>query len=100
MPRDEPGPHKFRTLQLGGGSVIGQKEGAVWAGWGGTALFLICWLTVWWISSFSLFLWAGLMCLGAIMCFYGGVYRSRWFFLPGLLAVVVAIGVFVAGRLE
>jgi hypothetical protein len=41
-------------------------------------------------------LWIGLMSLGAAMCFYGGVRRSKWFFLPNCAAVIVTAGVLVA----
>lgn len=67
-----------------------------WAGWGGTALFIASWLMISYISAFSFPLWIGLMSLGAVMCFYGGLRRSRWFFLPGFAAVIVTVGVLVA----
>jgi hypothetical protein len=76
--------------------MIAQRAGAVWTGWAGTTLSLICWLTVWRISSLSFILWAGLMGLGAIMCFYAGIYRSKWFFLPGIAALIVTLGVFIS----
>ena len=73
-----------------------QRADAAWAGWGGTALFLVSWLMISLISAFSLLLWIGLMLLGAIMCFYGGARRSKWFLVPGFAAVIVAAGVLVA----
>jgi hypothetical protein len=73
-----------------------RKTRALWTGWGGTTLFLTCWLAVSWISSLSFLLWIGLMCLCAIMCFCGGIYRSRWFLLPGFAAVVITVGVVMA----
>jgi hypothetical protein len=36
------------------------------------------------------------MSLGAVMCFYGGVRRSKWFFLPSFAAVIVTAGVLFA----
>jgi hypothetical protein len=76
--------------------MIAQREDALWAGRGGTALFLACWLLISRISAFSFPLWVGLMSLGAVMCFYGGVRRSRWFFLPSFAAMIVTAGVLVA----
>jgi hypothetical protein len=66
------------------------------AGWAGTALFLACWLMISRISAFSFPLWVGLMLLGAAMCFYGGLCRSKWFLLPGFAAALVTVGVTVA----
>jgi hypothetical protein len=76
--------------------MIAQRPDALWAGWGGTAVFLCCWVTISWISSFSLLLWVGLMSLGAVMCFYGGVCRSKWFFFVGIAAMIVTTGVLVS----
>ena len=75
--------------------MIAQWADAVWAGWGGTALFLASWLMISRISAFSFLLWIGLMLLGAIMCFYGGARRSKWFLVPGFAAVIVTAGVLV-----
>ena len=76
--------------------MIPKRAGALWAGWGGIALFLASWLLINRISAFSVTLWVGLMSLGAVMCFYGGVRRSKWFFLPAFAAVLVMAGVFTA----
>jgi hypothetical protein len=57
--------------------MIAQRADALWAGCGGTALFLACWLMISRISAFSFLLWVGLMLSGAGMCFYGGVCRSK-----------------------
>lgn len=76
--------------------MINQRSDALWAGWGGTALFLASWLMISRITALSLLLWAGLMSLGAVMCFYGGICRSKWFFLPSFAAVIVTTGVLVA----
>lgn len=76
--------------------MIAQRPGALWAGWGGTSLFLACWLMISWISAFSFLLWVGLMSLGAVMCFYGGICSSKWFFFSGFGAVIVIAGVLVA----
>ncbi len=67
---------------------------ALWIGYCGTVLLITCWLAVWWISALSFVLWIGLMSLSAIMCLYGGTYRSRWFFFPAFVAFVVTIGLF------
>ena len=76
--------------------MIAQRAGALWAGWGGTVLFLASWLMISRISALSFLLWVGLMSLAAVICFYGGVRRSKWFFLPSLAAVIVTVGVLVA----
>lgn len=76
--------------------MIAQRPAALRAGWGGTTLFLACWLMISRISAFSLLLWVGLMSLGAIMCIYAGVCRTKWFFLPGFAAVIVTAGVLFA----
>jgi RHS repeat-associated protein len=57
-----------------------RRTNALWIGYCGTVLLITCWLAVWWISALSFVLWIGLMSLSAIMCLYGGIYRSRWFF--------------------
>ena len=76
--------------------MIARRSDALWIGWGGTIVFLCSWLLIARISALSFLLWAGLMVLGAVMCFYGGVQRSKWFFLPGCVAVVVMAGVLLA----
>lgn len=76
--------------------MIVQRTDAMWAGWGGTVVFLGSWLMISRISAFSFSLWIGLMLLGALMCFYAGLRRNRWFFLPGFAAVIVTAGVLVA----
>jgi len=73
--------------------MIAQRGYAVWAGWGGTVLFLVSWLAIARISVLSFPLWIGLMLSGAILCFYGGARRSKWFLVPGFAAVVVTAGV-------
>ena len=76
--------------------MTARRADALWAGWGGTVLFLACWLMISRMSAFSFLLWVGLMSLGAVMFFYGGVCRSKWFFFPGFAAVIVIAGVLVA----
>ncbi len=78
--------------------MIDQRLGAL-VGWSGTALFLTCWLMIASISALSELLWAGLMLSGATMCLYGAIRRSKWFFLPCIIAVIVTAGVFFAARL-
>lgn len=73
-----------------------QKTNAMWAGWSGTAVFMVSWLLISHISSFSFPLWIGLMLLGAVLCFYGGIRCNKWFFLPSGVAITVLIGVLVA----
>ena len=63
-----------------------------WSGWGGTALFVLCWLMVSRISALSFPLWVGLMLLGAALCFYGGMRRTKWFLIPGFVALAVTGG--------
>jgi hypothetical protein len=79
--------------------MIDQRLGVL-VGWSGTVLFLICWLMIASISALSTLLWAALMLSGAAMCFYGAIRRSKWFFLPSIIAVIVTVGVFFAARLE
>ena len=76
--------------------MIAQRPDALRVGWGGTALFLASWLMTSRISAFSFLTWVGLMLLGAIMCFYAGVCRNKWFFFPGFAAVILTAGVLVA----
>jgi hypothetical protein len=76
--------------------MTAQRPDALWVGWGGTALFLATWLLIASISALSFPLWIGLMLLGAVMCFYGGLCRSRWFFLPSFFAVIITAGVLVS----
>jgi len=56
--------------------MTAQRPDALWVGWGGTALFLGTWLLIASISALSFPLWIGLMLLGAVMCFYGGLCRG------------------------
>jgi hypothetical protein len=93
--------HRFQRwplvkLEAKADQMISQRAGTLWAGWGGTALFLASWLMIRRISTFSVTLWVGMMSLGAVMCFYGGVRRSKWFLLPAFAAVLVIAGVFAA----
>ena len=62
--------------------MAAQRADALWAGWGGTALFLASWLLIASISAFSFPLWIGLMLLGAVMCFYGASAAAGGFFFP------------------
>jgi hypothetical protein len=75
-----------------------QRADALWAGWGGTTLFLASWLLIASISAFSFTLWIGLMLLGAVMCFYAGLRRSKWFFLPSFFALMITAGVLLSVR--
>jgi hypothetical protein len=54
------------------------------------------WLMIASIIAFSLPLWIGLMLLGVVMCFYGGLRRSRWFFLPSFAALLITAGILVS----
>src|ERR1035438_9024885 len=67
------------TSHYRGGPMIPLRTGALWAGWSGTLLFIICWPLIRWTATFSFLLWLGLMLLGAILCVVGGIYRSKWF---------------------
>ena len=78
--------------------MTAQRPDALWVGWGGTALFLATWLLIASISALSFPLWIGLMLLGAVLCFYGGLRRSRWFFLPSFFALMITAGVLVSVR--
>jgi len=59
-------------------------------------LFIASWLMIEKVSSVSFLLWLVLMLTGAVMCFYAGLCRSRWFLLPSLAAMIVVVGVLVA----
>jgi hypothetical protein len=76
--------------------MAAQRPDGLWVGWGGTTLFLASWLLIASISAFSFPLWIGLMLLGAVMCFYGALRRSRWFFLPSVAAVLIMAGILVS----
>jgi len=65
---------------------------AIWGGWVGTALLVGSWLSVAWLSSFSLLIWVGLMGVGALLCVYGAVRGSRWFFVSVAAGFVVTSG--------
>jgi hypothetical protein len=60
--------------------MIAQRVDALWAGWGGTALFLASWLVISRISAFSFLLWLGLMSLGTVMFSTGASVVARGFF--------------------
>jgi hypothetical protein len=79
--------------------MIDQRLGALF-GWAGTGLFLISWLMIASINAFSTLLWAALMLAGAAMCLYGAIRRSKWFFLPSIIAMIVTAGVLVSASLE
>ncbi len=68
------------------------RERAHWLGWVGTALIVASWLAISWISSLSFVLWILLMVLGGLLCLYGALRCSKWFFLPGAVAVIVMAG--------
>jgi hypothetical protein len=76
--------------------MTSQRIGTLWAGWGGTALFLACWVMISRISAFSVTLWVALMSLGGVIWFYGGLRRSKWFLIPAFAAVLVMSGVVAA----
>jgi hypothetical protein len=73
--------------------MIAQRADALWSGWCGTALFVLCWLMISRISALSFPLWIGLMLLGAALCFYGGMRRTKWFLIPGFVALAVTAGI-------
>jgi len=62
------------------------KVRGLFIGWSGTALLLVCWIKAPWINSLSFRLWAGLMCVSAIMCFYEAISHSKWFLFPAFAA--------------
>ncbi len=69
---------------------------ALWAGWAGTALSIVSWLAMWWISAVSFGLWVALMAGGAGLCGYGAVRRSRWFWGPAILTILTTAGAVLA----
>jgi hypothetical protein len=63
-------------------------------------LLLVCWIKAPWINSRSFRLWAGLMCVSAIMCFYGAISRSKWFLCPGFAAILSVVGTFLGALIK
>ena len=73
-----------------------QGSSALLLGWTGSGLFIVTWLMISRISALSFPLWIGMMSLATAFCFYAGVRRSKWFFLPSVVSVTVMVGVLVA----
>ena len=67
-------------------------EAALWFGWIGTAMLVVGWPLIRWTSTYSFAVWLGLMATASALSFVGGIWRSRWFLLPGFVAIVVTIG--------
>ena len=63
------------------------------AGCSGLFIVIVDWLTVWYVISVSFYLWLGIIFLGIALCFTAGLQRSRWFYIPAALGVLVALGV-------
>ena len=63
-----------------------QRSEGTWIGWGGVAVFLSDWLLIPVIATRSIFIWICVMALAVLMCLYGVRNRSRWFWIPALLA--------------
>jgi hypothetical protein len=80
--------------------MIAWKAYAQWIGWGGTTLFLASWLCIDWISTLSFLLCIALMLGGGALCVIGAIFRSRWFLLPAVCAILVAVLVSVAAVTE
>ncbi len=70
-----------------------RQLGLLWTGFLGLFIVIVGWLTVWYIVSLSFYLWLGIIILGITMCFTAAIQRSRWFYIPAVLGIVVAIGV-------
>lgn len=68
----------------------------LWIGFTGLFILVIAWLLVSYITAVSLWLWFALMILGTLMCSKAAIQRSRWFYLPASLGVVVMIGITLA----
>jgi hypothetical protein len=86
-------PFGWMPHNRGGKPMIAQRADALWSGWCGTALFVLCWLMISRISALSFSLWIGLMLLGAALCFYGGMRRTKWFLIPAFVALAVTAGI-------
>jgi hypothetical protein len=68
------------------------RSGAIWAGWLGTGLFFASWLAFWGLSSTSFAIWVGLLCAAVLLCSYGAVRGSRWFFISLAMGFLVTGG--------
>lgn len=69
---------------------------SLWTGFVGLLIVAIAWLAVAYITSVSLWLWFVLMALGILMCLKTAIQRSRWFYIPAALGVVVVVGITLA----
>lgn len=76
--------------------MMNRRKRAQLAGWLGTILFVSSWLAVWRITSLSFLLWVALMGGSSVLCFYGAMFRTKWFFVPAVSAIIVLVGVSLA----
>lgn len=65
----------------------------LWVGFAGLFIVVITWLAVAYITSKSLWVWFALMFLGILICFKTAIQRSRWFYIPAGLGVIVVVGI-------
>jgi hypothetical protein len=72
------------------------RSKGLWAGWVGTVLSAGSCLAIWQLGAASLAVWVGMMSAGAVLCGYGALRRSRWFWVPALATVLITAGVFWA----
>jgi hypothetical protein len=69
-----------------------QRTEGTWMGWGGVAVWLLdWWFTIRIVTGISFFMWGCVMALGALMCVYGARNRSRWFYIPAVLAAFILV---------
>jgi hypothetical protein len=59
----------------------------------GALIVLAAWVTVWYLVSLSFWLWLALIVLGCGMCIAAALRRSKWFFVPASIGLVVAAGI-------
>jgi len=77
------------------------RRKALWVGWMGTAVSVASWLALWQIGSASVAVWVGLMSAAAVLCAYGALRASRWFWAPAIVTTLVTAGaIWAASRPE
>jgi hypothetical protein len=68
-----------------------ERSEGMWIGWGGMVVFLSDWLLIPVIAMRSIFIWGCIMALAVLMCVYGARTRSRWFWIPAVLAASLLV---------
>jgi hypothetical protein len=73
-----------------------RRERALLAGWLGTILLISFYVAIGRITALSFLLWVALMGGSCVLCFYGAVYRTKWFFVPAVCAIIAVVGAALA----